>query len=215
MMLRFAPLKLAACCLALSACVTINVYFPAAAAEKAADKIIEDVWGKDAAAPKRDAVPEPEQTSLDGDEHQRTGASQRVLLAAAGTLLDLLVAPAQAQSGPDLNIATPAVRQLTQSMESRHTLLKKYYEAGAVGLTRDGLIEVRDQNLVALPERNTVRKLIVDENADRNNLYREIAVANGHPEWEADIRATFAQRWIGKSSAGWYYQDAAGTWQRK
>lgn len=29
---------------ALSACVTINIYFPAAAAEKAADKIIEEVW---------------------------------------------------------------------------------------------------------------------------------------------------------------------------
>lgn len=31
-------------CLALSACVTINIYFPAAAAEKAADKIIDEVW---------------------------------------------------------------------------------------------------------------------------------------------------------------------------
>lgn len=30
--------------LALSACVTINIYFPAAAAETAADKIIEEVW---------------------------------------------------------------------------------------------------------------------------------------------------------------------------
>ena len=30
--------------LTLSACVTINIYFPAAAAEKAADKIIEEVW---------------------------------------------------------------------------------------------------------------------------------------------------------------------------
>lgn len=28
----------------LPACVTINIYFPAAAAEKAADKIIDDVW---------------------------------------------------------------------------------------------------------------------------------------------------------------------------
>ena len=28
----------------LAACVTINIYFPAAAAEKAADKIIEEVW---------------------------------------------------------------------------------------------------------------------------------------------------------------------------
>lgn len=28
----------------LQACVTINIYFPAAAAEKAADKIIDEVW---------------------------------------------------------------------------------------------------------------------------------------------------------------------------
>ena len=27
-----------------TACVTINIYFPAAAAEKAADKIIDEVW---------------------------------------------------------------------------------------------------------------------------------------------------------------------------
>ncbi len=27
-----------------TACVTINIYFPAAAAEKAADKIIDNVW---------------------------------------------------------------------------------------------------------------------------------------------------------------------------
>lgn len=214
-MLRFTPLKLAACCLALSACVTINVYFPAAAAEKAADKIIEDVWGKDAAVQEQDAAPAPEQSMLDGNAHERTGVGERVLLAAAGMALDMLITPAQAQSAADLNVATPAVRQLTQSMESRHAQLKKYYDAGAVGLTRDGLVEVRDQNLVALPERNAVRKLVADENADRNNLYREIAAANGHPEWEADIRATFAQRWISKSSAGWYYQDSAGAWKRR
>lgn len=28
----------------LPACVTINIYFPAAAAEKAADKIIDEIW---------------------------------------------------------------------------------------------------------------------------------------------------------------------------
>ena len=30
--------------LVLPACVTINIYFPAAAAEKAADKLIDDIW---------------------------------------------------------------------------------------------------------------------------------------------------------------------------
>jgi hypothetical protein len=42
----FTPKLAFAFCLAalLSACVTINIYFPAAAAEKAADKIIDEVW---------------------------------------------------------------------------------------------------------------------------------------------------------------------------
>jgi uncharacterized protein len=204
-MARYAALKLTACCLALSACVTINVYFPAAAAEKAADKIIEDVWGREPADPatKRDN----NQTSL------RESTAQRVLLAAAGSALDLLISPANAQA--DLNVSTPAVRQLTQSMEARHAQLKKYYDGGSVGLTRDGLIEIRDQNLVPLPERNSVRKLVAEENADRVGLYREIAAANGHPEWEADIRKTFAERWASKASSGWYVQDSSGTWKQK
>ena len=34
----------AALALSASACVTINIYFPAAAAEKAADRIMDEVW---------------------------------------------------------------------------------------------------------------------------------------------------------------------------
>jgi len=37
----------ASLCTALAGCVTINIYFPAAAAEKAADKIIDEVWRLD------------------------------------------------------------------------------------------------------------------------------------------------------------------------
>ena len=205
-MLRHASLKLIACCLALSACVTINVYFPAAAAEKAADKIIEDVWGSDKSS---------ESTKRDDDKQTsvRATGAQGVLLAAAASVLDFIVAPAHAQA--NLNIDTPAIRQLTQSMEARHAQLKKYYDAGAIGLTRDGLVQVRDQNLVALPERNAVRKLVAEENADRTNLYREIAAANGHTEWEADIRTTFAERWASKAPAGWWFQDESGAWKQK
>jgi uncharacterized protein YdbL (DUF1318 family) len=201
--MRHLPLKIAAVCLLLSACVTINVYFPAAAAEKAADKIIEDVWGNDASSP----------AGNKRSELRNDASAQRVLLAVAGSLLNFIVPAANAQA--DLNIATPVVKQLTQSMESRHPQLKKYYDSGAVGLTRDGLVEVRDQNLVPLPERNAARKLVADENADRSNLYREIASANGHPEWETDIRNTFAERWADRASAGWYVQDASGAWKKK
>ncbi|HLW05704.1 MAG TPA: hypothetical protein VKY38_09025 [Azoarcus sp.] len=34
----------AATALAVAGCVTINIYFPAAAAERAADRIIDEVW---------------------------------------------------------------------------------------------------------------------------------------------------------------------------
>ena len=44
------PLPLLPALLA-TACVTINIYFPAAAAEKAADRIIEEVWGAQPEAP--------------------------------------------------------------------------------------------------------------------------------------------------------------------
>ena len=37
-------LAVMALALVLPACVTINIYFPAAAAEKAADKLIDDIW---------------------------------------------------------------------------------------------------------------------------------------------------------------------------
>lgn len=37
-------IAIASAALTLGACVTINIYFPAAAAEKAADRIIEEVW---------------------------------------------------------------------------------------------------------------------------------------------------------------------------
>ena len=203
-MLRYLPLKLAAACVLLSACVTINVYFPAAAAEKAADRIIQDVWGESA---------QPAQPKADDKRGSIVAPVQGVLLAAAEGAVNLLIAPAHAQA--DLNISTPAVRQLTQSMESRHAQLKKYYDSGAVGLTADGLVELRDLNSVPLPERNAARKLVSDENTDRANLYREIAAANGHPEWESDIRSTFAQRWIDRASPGWYYKDKSGAWKQK
>jgi uncharacterized protein len=204
-MIRHAHLTLAAC-LALSACVTINVYFPAAAAEKAADKLINEVWGEGQTTPKQDENKRGDLATPEAGP----------LLAAAGAVLEFIVPSAHAQaSGANLNIDTPAVRQLTASMRARADQLKKYFETGAIGLTRDGLVQVRDQNLIPLPERNTVRKLVADENADRSNLYREIAAANGHPEWEADIRTTFAQGWVKNASAGWYFQDGSGAWKQK
>ena len=49
-----------ALCTALAGCVTINIYFPAAAAERAADRIIDDILQltPEAAKPAKPAAPQ-------------------------------------------------------------------------------------------------------------------------------------------------------------
>jgi uncharacterized protein len=115
----------------------------------------------------------------------------------------------------NLEINTPAIASLQSSMQQRHGQLAAFYASGAVGLTRDGGVALRDANAVPLPQRQQVNALVAAENQDRAALYREIARANGKPEWEGDIRSTFAQRWIQKAQPGWYYQNASGAWTRK
>ena len=103
----------------------------------------------------------------------------------------------------NLEVNTPAIAGLQASMQKRHGELAPFYANGAVGLTRDGFIALRDVHAIALPQRQQVNNLVGAENADRTSLYREIARANGKPEWENDIRTTFAQRWIDKAQGGW------------
>lgn len=126
-----------------------------------------------------------------------------------------LVLPLLAIAAADLEINTPAIAALQGSMQARHAHLAPFYGNGAVGLTRDGLVAVRDANAVPLKERQAAHALVAAENNDRNALYREISSANGHPEWESEVRSTFAQRWVQKAQGGWWYQDAGGSWVKK
>jgi len=99
-------------------------------------------------------------------------------------------------------------------MQSRHNQLAAHYKSGAVGLTKNGLIAVRDAKALPLKSRQGINTLVAAENADRSKLYKEIAVANAHPEWEGGVRDSFAGRWIDKAQGGWYYQGAGG-WVKK
>ena len=139
-----------------------------------------------------------------------------MLLAAAGALLDLLIPAAEAQASPNLDVSDPQIRAVTASMQERFGALKKYFNSGVVGLTADGQVAVRDQNAIPLAERAVVARLVSEDNRDRATLYSELARANKHPEWESDIRRTFARRWVERGAQpGWYYQDAGGKWVQK
>jgi uncharacterized protein YdbL (DUF1318 family) len=204
-MRRVLPLKIALASLLIAACVTINVYFPAAAADQAADQVINKITSGAGATtppqsrlvPARDAQPD-------------------YLLAAAGNVLAVLIPAAQAQGAEALNVSSPAIQRITASMAGRFGELQKFFASGAIGLTNNGNVDVRDLNAVALPDRATVKRLVSEDNADRAQLYAEIAKANNHPEWEADIRKSFARRWVETGAKpGWYYQGEDGSWKQK
>jgi len=184
----------------MAACVTINVYFPAAAAERAAEKFVGEVLG------------EPnEEGSLFSPFDSPPGAA---LVAAAG-LLDFLVADAQAQQA-EIEINTPQINAIKARMAQRQKLqLDAFFDAGAIGFSSDGLVTIRDRSAVPLGDRRKMESAVADENRDRKAVYREIAVANGHPDWEKDIQETFAREWVRNARRGWFYQEPSGAWRQK
>jgi uncharacterized protein YdbL (DUF1318 family) len=185
--------------LILTACVTINIYFPTVEAQEAAEKIVDDILGDEA-----------EQQAPAGDE--QSWVPKPVGQRLAFNLLDLLIPPAEAAGMVKFDADTPKVRQLQAAMKQRHAQLRAFYQSGAIGFTQDALVGIRDLKSVPLKQRAQLKKLVSAENGDRNNLYREIARANGHPEWEKDVRATFSQTWIGNAGKGWWYKNASGAW---
>jgi uncharacterized protein YdbL (DUF1318 family) len=130
-------------------------------------------------------------------------------------LLDLLIPSASAQEA-DLRVRTPQIDAIQARMKQRFdTTLERHFASGAIGLTRDGAVAVRDAAAVPLPARAALNQAVADDNRDRAAVYREIALANGHPEWEKQIRAAFAKRWIASARPGWYVQDEDGAWKKK
>lgn len=129
-------------------------------------------------------------------------------------LTGLIVANFTQAAAPNLDVNTPAIIAIKASMTARHSQLLPHYISGAVGLTKDGFIAVKDATAVPLKDRGGINSLVADENTDRIKLYKEIAVGNGHPEWQNDIQNTFAGRWIDKAQAGWHYQSG-GAWVKK
>lgn len=188
---------------ALVGCVTINVYFPEAAAQKAADQFIGNVL--DNAGQSATPAAKPQKPAADNNGQPPSAM-----------LLDLLVPAAYAADTPNIRIQTSTTEAIRERTHARFQgALGALLNSGAVGFTNDGMVAMRDAAKVPLDQRAQANATVADENRDRAALYREIANANNHPEWEAQIRATFAKGWIEKARAGWYYQNAAGAWQKK
>ena len=187
--------------LALAACVTINVYFPAAEAKAAAKEFVEKVIDE--------AQPVESKPADDGGNGGMAMRFDFDPLALIG------IGEAKAQGAPDITIKTPAIQAIQARMEARfNSTLRPGFDSGALGFTSDGLITVRDPAKLALKDRVAMNTAVADDNRDRKAVYREVAVANGHPEWEGQIRNVFAKQWVDSARSGWWYQSG-GSWKQK
>lgn len=180
-----------------NACVTVNIYFPAAAVERAADEIVKETWGG-----RTESIPKDQPRS-------------QIPTAGGNIAFISFIDEAFAQEA-DINISNPAIRALKDSIKNRSGAIKPFMDRGNVGLTKDGLLTVRTTDGLGLKERAEVQQLVDAENRDRESLYLEIAKANNFPkESVAKIKTIFARSWIEQAQPGWWVQDGQGNWQRK
>jgi uncharacterized protein YdbL (DUF1318 family) len=132
----------------------------------------------------------------------------------AGLLLVCAVA-VNAQDEPGLDMQSPSVMAIRKSLADRYVVLKAHFQEGVIGFTHDGLIAMREAGQLSPEIRVRVEQLVMDDNKDRATMYREIARANGRPDWESKIQNVFAARWFGRAPVGWYYRDSSGHWLKK
>ncbi|MDJ1141160.1 YdbL family probable chaperone protein [Marinicella marina] len=184
-----------------AACVTINVYFPAAEVESAAKEFVEDVLREDSDTPTDDQSSVFDEVSVHS-------------IAAAINPINWFIGTAHAQA--DITLSSPAITALKNKMIERMSQsLRSHLDSNVIGFTNTGLVEVIDASQLGLKDRQALKKVVADENRDREALYREVAIANNHPEWEEQIRAAFVKQWIGQAKSGWSYQNASGQWVKK
>ena len=197
--------------IAVVSCVTVNIYFPAAAVEKAADQIILDVWHQQGgAAEATKAATTPPAAKNSGAKNEHSALDPRRIVVAA---LSAISGEAHAQN-VDFNASSPQIEQIKARMASRFGELRPFLDSGAVGLTGDGLVAVHDANAASMAERARMNQLVNAENKDRKALYQAIADANNQPGWAGQIQKTFAERWISQAQSGWWYQSG-GSWKQK
>jgi uncharacterized protein YdbL (DUF1318 family) len=181
----------------LTACVTVNIYFPAAAVQRAADEIVEETWG----GPGNGGAKKAPQGGafLGGKRYAFAGLPREVFAQEA-----------------DINISNPAIRGLKESIKRRSGSIKPFMDKGNVGIRSDGLLVVRTAEGLGLKERAEVQQLVEAENRDREALYAEIARANNIPQEKVvDIKKIFARSWIEQARSGWWIEDTQGNWKKK
>ncbi len=198
------------CAALLAACITINVYFPEAAVKELSQQIEDEVQKTAAgeAAPAPDPTPTPVAQSTEGRSESLLSYILSLGATTAYAAQDEVAAP---------EITNPAIRKIIDSRATRLEAVNDLKAKGVIGESNQALLEVRNLDAIqGLKERADVQKLVKDENADREQLFKEIAAAkNVDLAQLPQIRATYAETLRENAHPGDWIQLPDGSWVQK
>lgn len=125
--------------------------------------------------------------------------------------------PAKDAAKPPINldIGAPPVIVVRHSLTQRQSRLVRFYEAGEIGLGKDGFIYLRDGTKLSLAKRQIAEKLIDVENLERKALIQALADSNHRRDAEPEIWELMRERWHKQFKSGWWLRDAEGKWSQK
>ncbi len=179
------------------AVITVNVYFPTEAVEEAAEKIIDEIEG------------EEESQVIPDESSSQSHFWRNVPFYVLGNLTVYA-------EEIDLNLTTPAIRKVIDTMKTRNSKVMHFKNKGLIGETYDGMLAIRDMSGLSGEDIRTIKRLLRAENSDRETLYKELAVANKISLSEISrIKTVFAKTRKAKGKPDHWFQDEKGKWTQK
>lgn len=128
-------------------------------------------------------------------------------------LLALLILATLVQANDTNVLRTPALEALKQRMEYRLTELKPYHQNGAVGLSAQGYLVVRELEKLPLDKRARVKRLLSKENRDREAMLQAMDLMIPHMT-KTELRERQMPQWRALMPVGSWIENL-GKWQQK
>jgi uncharacterized protein YdbL (DUF1318 family) len=117
--------------------------------------------------------------------------------------------------GKETTVSNAAIDSLKAKLKGRSGVLAGYFDAGAIGEGKDGLVAIRDASAVPMKDRAKLNGVVKDENADRKALYKEVAKALKVKDKDLpQVEKAFADQWRETVRKGWWIQSDAGEWSK-
>ncbi|MGE4554393.1 MAG: DUF1318 domain-containing protein [Desulfovibrionaceae bacterium] len=197
-MQRFVKSTVALALLLTAACVTVNIYFPAAEVRKDAERVVKEAYG----LPGDATQPAPAQP-----------AAPAVSPTSSPSGLNLL-GPASAWAQDYQSLSNAATRGAEQQVVANTRQLAPYFAKGNVGLDANGFAVLRSQDGLDLKQLAEAQRLAQQDKAFKQQLYRAKAEAAGTPGKAGEVQRIYAEVWKQYAQKGWWVQDSGG-WRQK